>query len=602
MKLNRKWLLVLALVLSLSVATAGTLAYLTDRDTVENTFTMGKVDIEVEEDFPEGGAPIKPGEEVNKDAQITNEGTNPAWVWMTVSIPETLVDYVTLNWTLDFKEAATGPEVVDGQAVWTVLVEDPLPAGESTGYILDSVTLSPFVDYQSGEYVVVEDGTPVPLEGLENGSFIVTVNGYAVQTDEFDSVQQARRAYQRQYGEETTPVMDGRVEYNGTIYDNIYVGVEEAAKNGGGTVRLLGSATMDHTLTIPDNITIEGDGHVYSRADEFIGTMFDVAAGVTLNVNDLTMDGAGATATGNLIATTSGHIILNNGTVLKNNHGAHAVNLATRAGGTLTLNGAEISNNSSGSGAIWGGGHIIVNEGSKINNNASSDIGGAIRMVGGANFTMNGGEMCNNTAVTNGGAIYGYGDATNKSSFTFNGGEISGNEAGGVGGALYSGKYATVVVSGNFVLADNTANNTGGFRLMEHSSFTMTGGKISGNTSNENAQTSGLYGYSCIMKLSDGEIADNVLIEGGYVPTVGGTDLSGVVKLNITPVHNTVYLVENFGTFQYLAAGNYFDAFHFQPATGYTYTAGDEAKLICLNEGYSTYWDATTNTFKLKAE
>jgi len=78
------------------MATAGTLALLTDRDTVENTFTMGNVDIEVEDNFPEEGAPIRPGEEVNKDAEIINQGTNPAWVWMSVSVPEALNDYVTL--------------------------------------------------------------------------------------------------------------------------------------------------------------------------------------------------------------------------------------------------------------------------------------------------------------------------------------------------------------------------------------------------------------------------------------------------------------------------------------------------------------------------
>lgn len=201
MKQNRKWLLVIALVLSLAMVTGGTLAFLTDRDTEVNTFTMGNVDIEVEENFPEGGAPIKPGEEVNKDAQITNTGNNPAWVWMTVSIPETLKDYVTLNWTDDFANAATGPEVVDGQAVWTVLVEDQLPAGESTEYILDSVTLSSNVDYQSGEYVVVQNGEATVLEGLEEGKLIVTVTGYAAQVEGLDTVAEAYAAYQGQWGD-----------------------------------------------------------------------------------------------------------------------------------------------------------------------------------------------------------------------------------------------------------------------------------------------------------------------------------------------------------------------------------------------------------------
>lgn len=45
MKLNRKWMLLVALVLSVAMATTGTLAYLTDEDADVNTMTLGKVEI-----------------------------------------------------------------------------------------------------------------------------------------------------------------------------------------------------------------------------------------------------------------------------------------------------------------------------------------------------------------------------------------------------------------------------------------------------------------------------------------------------------------------------------------------------------------------------
>lgn len=45
MKLNRKWILLVALVLSVAMATTGTLAYLTDEDADINTMTLGKVEI-----------------------------------------------------------------------------------------------------------------------------------------------------------------------------------------------------------------------------------------------------------------------------------------------------------------------------------------------------------------------------------------------------------------------------------------------------------------------------------------------------------------------------------------------------------------------------
>ena len=122
MKLNRKWIMVIALVLSLSMATAGTLAFLTDRDTVENTFTMGSVSIDLEETFTQDSA-IKPGQTVNKDAWIVNDGQKDAWVWMTVSVPEGLKDYITPNWANGFQATAESPVVVEGNAVWTVLVK-----------------------------------------------------------------------------------------------------------------------------------------------------------------------------------------------------------------------------------------------------------------------------------------------------------------------------------------------------------------------------------------------------------------------------------------------------------------------------------------------
>jgi len=46
MKLSRKWLLIASLVLSVAMATGGTLAYLTDTESDHNVMTVGSVDIE----------------------------------------------------------------------------------------------------------------------------------------------------------------------------------------------------------------------------------------------------------------------------------------------------------------------------------------------------------------------------------------------------------------------------------------------------------------------------------------------------------------------------------------------------------------------------
>ena len=61
-------------------------------------------------------------------------------------------------------------------------------------------------------------------------------------------------------------------------------------------------------------------------------------------------------------------------------------------------------------------------------------------------------------------------------------------------------------------------------------------------------------------------------------------------------------MAADFNGFKFTVDENskYFSNFNFKPAAGYTYTAGDEDKLVCMNEGYATYWDTATGTFRLK--
>lgn len=81
------WLLVV--VLTASIAIGGTLAYLTDRDSEANVFTVGDVDITLDETFTDNSQLI-PGVDVNKDVKIKNEGPNDAWVWYTYAVPQAL--------------------------------------------------------------------------------------------------------------------------------------------------------------------------------------------------------------------------------------------------------------------------------------------------------------------------------------------------------------------------------------------------------------------------------------------------------------------------------------------------------------------------------
>lgn len=197
MKLNRKWLLVIALVMSLAMATAGTLAYLTDRDTVENVFTMGNVDIEVEEEFDQN-SPLYPGVEVDKKAGITNtHATEPAYVWMVVSVPNDLAQYIELGWAGSYS-ATTVPSPHDGYTGYLVKYPSILDADNSTGNILETVKLAENVDYQNGQYVAVSGGQTTVIGDLSDVK--IMVDGFAIQTEGFDGVDAAYTAYTTQWG------------------------------------------------------------------------------------------------------------------------------------------------------------------------------------------------------------------------------------------------------------------------------------------------------------------------------------------------------------------------------------------------------------------
>lgn len=87
-KTNMKKAIILAGAISLA-AVGGASAYLTDYDKTVNQFTVGKVDIQLEEPGwkPEEHTKIEPGKDIQKDPQIRNTGVNDAFVYMEVTVP-----------------------------------------------------------------------------------------------------------------------------------------------------------------------------------------------------------------------------------------------------------------------------------------------------------------------------------------------------------------------------------------------------------------------------------------------------------------------------------------------------------------------------------
>ena len=98
MKKNTVKIMTLAGFLCLA-SVGGVSAYLTDYEKVSNEFTVGKVDIELKEPEwkPEENKKIEPSKVIHKDPQITNTGTNDAFVYMEVSIPMANVEAAAEN-------------------------------------------------------------------------------------------------------------------------------------------------------------------------------------------------------------------------------------------------------------------------------------------------------------------------------------------------------------------------------------------------------------------------------------------------------------------------------------------------------------------------
>lgn len=393
-------------------------------------------------------------------------------------------------------------------------------------------------------------------------------------------------------------------------------------------ILLTNDIAADESFVVDYDANINGAGYTIHRAgaaasgiallsgeSAYTGNVFTVRADSELTLENVTVDGGaawtgevnevlqrgttntGLQVSGALVATEgNGSVVLNSGAVLQNNDGGNAVFLNTRTGSTLTLNGGEIINNHAAAGAIWGGGAVTVNSG-KINGNHGG-LGGAIRVVTnvGTVLTMNGGEMNHNYSDAEGGAIWA-GSSRSSNVYVLNGGEMAYNYSAKVGGAMYAGYYETVKIGGTFKMYGNSAPAVGAIRFHNHASFEMTGGEIYDNGANS------LFLLNNSASITGGKITDSFGYGGGLGLTWGEAEVDGVIAYDLSTNHNTAYLAEQFNTLKFTVneSDEHFSNFNFKPAAGYTYTEGDEAKLVCMNDGYTTYWDAVTGTFRLQA-
>lgn len=116
----RRMLFTLALVLVVAVASVGgTIAWLTDKtDTVTNTFTVGDVDIELDETTGTNYKVI-PGVNIRKDPKVTvKAGSEACWLFVKV------VKSTNWNSKLSFTIADGWTELTEGSGIYWRKVED----------------------------------------------------------------------------------------------------------------------------------------------------------------------------------------------------------------------------------------------------------------------------------------------------------------------------------------------------------------------------------------------------------------------------------------------------------------------------------------------
>ena len=206
-------LVVTCIVLVAAMVIGGTLAYFTDSKTATNTFTMGNVNIKLDETDiknPEGDRvtsnayDVYPGEVVTKDPIVHNTGKNGAYIRATVNVYNWM--NLVAAYYPDFKE--TFPN--DGYKAALNLLVGELGKGWSVVGVVagDTFTIGQF----DAKFVLKYDGVlaagadttamfqtvtiPAGIDNANASSFqSVKVVAQAIQADGFDTWEAAFAAY-----------------------------------------------------------------------------------------------------------------------------------------------------------------------------------------------------------------------------------------------------------------------------------------------------------------------------------------------------------------------------------------------------------------------
>ena len=286
--------------------------------------------------------------------------------------------------------------------------------------------------------------------------------------------------------------------------------------------------------SITNNAATNGDGG--GGVHNLFGTFTMYGGSITGNSADTRCGGGG------VYLARMGEFVMKGGEITGNTaKNGGGVYTAVNGNTGLTVSGdAAITGNSAdknGGGVyVHNSGAFTMNSGSISGNSATQNGGGVYAENIGTAFTVKGGTIGGSTAVDANTAKYGGGVYVKNGTFTMSGGKVTGNSASKDGGGVRLDK-GTFNMSGSAVISRNTTDTYGGVDV-NNGSFTMSGGSITGNTTtNESPDWSGGGGVFVFddgsFTMSGGSITGNNAIRGGGVELTGsGTmTVSGSVQI-----------------------------------------------------------------------
>ena len=271
------------------------------------------------------------------------------------------------------------------------------------------------------------------------------------------------------------------------------------ATASGNTVTLTGDTKVEGDLPLPDgNTTINGNGTIYLTGK---GSLFNISNGKKLTLDGVTLIGAMDNSESLVYVREGGELVLLSGAISGNTHtNGNGGGVNVGGGATFTMSGGEISGNSAegvewthGGGVFVGGGGTLTMTGGAISGNTavgtSTNGGGSAGgvFVGGT-FTMKGGAISGNNAYnpnlrdrSGGGGVNVQGGT-----FSMEDGEISGNTVGGGGGGVVVNPNSVFTMSGGVIFGNTSQQQSGGgVAVFPNGTFTMFGGRIQGGTDSD---------------------------------------------------------------------------------------------------------------------